>query len=106
MAIDTAAKRFSMLGIDLPMPLALPVPSGAITTARPHWLRKYLGIAWTAIVGPNYGTEDLTTAVSFYLPTLLPGDQTSEFRAYADGVRNSTGITDDLNTAIDVDLNH
>jgi hypothetical protein len=60
----------------------------------------------TPATGPAYGTDDLTTAVSFYLPTLMPGDQTTEFRAYCDTVRDDVGIDDDLNTAIDVDLNH
>jgi hypothetical protein len=63
------------------------------------------GGAGTPAAGPAYGTDDLTTAVCFYLPTLLPGDQTTEFRSYANAVRGVTGITDDLNTAIDVDLN-
>lgn len=57
-----------------------------------------------ASAGPAYGTDDLTTAVCFYLPTLLPGDQTTEFRQYADSVRGTTN-EDDLNTAMWLDLN-
>ena len=55
--------------------------------------------------GPAYGTDDLTTDVSFYLATLLPGDQTTEFRQYVDGVRATTGTRNDINSEIWLDLN-
>ena len=47
----------------------------------------------------GYDTADLTTAVSFHLETLLPGDQTVDFRTYANTVR-ATENEDDLNTAM------
>ena len=45
MAIDTANKRFSILGLDSPNPVALPKPTGTVGAAeRQNFLRKYLGI--------------------------------------------------------------
>ena len=102
--MDTAAKRYSTVGIDLPWPALLPIPTGTVdAAARLALLRKYSGFA-VAATGPAYGADDLTTDVSFYLRTLLPGDQTTEFRQYADGVRATTNEVD-LNTAMWLDLN-
>jgi hypothetical protein len=47
---------------------------------------------------------DLTTEVIDKLDSLLPGDQTTEFDAYCDGVRSVAGSLDDLNTALWLDL--
>jgi hypothetical protein len=101
---DSAPKRYSGLGIDLPWPLMLPAPDGTISaTDRQHWVRKYVGVAWS--VASGYGIDDLTTCVAFHLRTLLPGEQSDEYRTYLNGVRGSTGELDDLNTAQWVDLN-
>jgi hypothetical protein len=47
---------------------------------------------------------DLTTEVIAKLDSLLPGDQTTEFDAYCDGVRGPALSLDDLNTALWLDL--
>ncbi len=100
---DTQAKRFSGIGLDLPWPAMLPAPTGTVDAGeRQAFLRKYAGILFGVTSG--YGTDDLTTDVSFYLRTLLPGDQSDDLRRYADVVRGTTG-EDDLNTAMWVDLN-
>ena len=100
---DSAAKRYSGVGLDLPWPGLLPIPSGAIGAGpRQHFLRKYAGILFA--VASGYGLDDLTTILQLHLRTLLPGEQSDDLRTYADGVRGSTG-EDDLNTAIWVDLN-
>ena len=101
---DTAVKRYSGFGIDLPWPVMLIEPSGAIGSAqRLALLRKYAGFPFVG--GIAYGTSDLETDVAFYLRTLLPGEQTDDFVSYINGVRASTGETDDLNTAMWIDLN-
>lgn len=51
MAIDTATKRYSVIGFDLPFVRMFPVPDGTISaTDRQGWLWKYTGIAFSAPV--------------------------------------------------------
>jgi hypothetical protein len=73
--------------------------------------RRYVSFAGKAILtGVNYATEDLTTAFAMYCQELVEGTQgtggylSEEARAYLDAVRGATGITDDLNSAVYVDL--
>ena len=52
MAVDTATKRYSMLGIDLPFVRLYPVPDGTVSaTDRQQFVWKYSGIAFGAPSG-------------------------------------------------------
>lgn len=47
--LDTAAKRYSMLGLDIPFPKLFPIPDGTISQPdRQHFIGKYQGIAFSA----------------------------------------------------------
>jgi hypothetical protein len=49
MAVDTSAKRFSMLALDSPYRFTTPVPSGTVSAAaRLAFLGKYSGISAAA----------------------------------------------------------
>jgi hypothetical protein len=59
MAVDTAAKRYSLIGLASPAPRLLPIPDGAIeATGRAMLLFLYAGItlATPAVVVPRAGT--------------------------------------------------
>jgi len=46
--MDTAAKRYSILGIDLPFPRLFPIPDGTIDAQDRQWfIGKYQGIAFS-----------------------------------------------------------
>lgn len=46
MAVDTAAKRYSLVGLAAPVPSLLPIPDGTVEAAdRAHLLWLYSGIA-------------------------------------------------------------
>ena len=104
---DTAKKRYSGFGLDLPWPVMLPAPTGTIDAAeRQKFLRKYAGIAFTSVAGPAYGLTDNTTMMSLYIKdTLLalPGHLNEDVRDYYDGVTGTTG-NHDLNSAVWTDL--
>ena len=43
--MDTASKRYSILGIDLPFPRLFPIPDGTISATDRQWfIGKYSGI--------------------------------------------------------------
>lgn len=63
MAVDTANKRYSMIGIGSPVPRLLPVPDGAFDAAdRSMLLYLYHGITPVVVV-------PVTVAVSLYVPS-------------------------------------
>jgi hypothetical protein len=106
--MDTAAKRYSIVGIDLSWPIFLPIPDGAIGAAdRQHLLHKYSGIAFSgAPAGPAYGLDDNTTMMSLYIADTLfaqAGYLNEDVRDYFDDVRGTTG-NNDLNSAVWTDL--
>ena len=58
MAVDTANKRYSMLGLGLDFMRLRPVPDGSVDTAdRLHFLPLYSGIAASAPVGGGTDTR-------------------------------------------------
>lgn len=53
MAVDTANKRFSLIGFGSPVPRMLPIPDGAFNAAdRAMLLYLYHGLALGAVVPP------------------------------------------------------
>lgn len=62
MAIDTAVKRYSMMGLASPVPRLLPIPDGTIAPAdRIMLLYLYHGIAPVIVI-------PVTVAFTFYVP--------------------------------------
>lgn len=104
---DTAQKRYSGVGWDLPWPTFLPIPDGTLNAAdRSHLLRKYAGISWSATAGPAYGVDDLTTMVSLYFTDTLyaqAGYLNEDYRFYLDDLRQTVD-RNDLNSEQWVDL--
>lgn len=63
MAIDTATKRYSMIGFGAPTPRMLPIPDGTIAAAdRAMLLYLYHGLTVGAAAVP------ITVAFTFYIP--------------------------------------
>jgi hypothetical protein len=61
--MDTPTKRFSMVGVDAPWPLALMPPSGTIGAApRQALLRKYAGILFASPSGATFKAAWATMA--------------------------------------------
>jgi len=55
MAIDTANKRYSMIGYDLPFVRVYPVPDSAITSPdRQQFVFKYSGIDFSGQVAVTF----------------------------------------------------